>query len=69
MQKSEYKNSIVKAQELRDMINQQEAMYHLDGGVIEISVIRFRGCNGWHDGSLCNKIVELTNDFWSGAQM
>lgn len=63
-QRSEYKNSIIKAHELRDMINEQEGMYHLDGEAIEINGIRFGGCNGWYDGSLYNKNSELTNILW-----
>ena len=47
--------SLNRADEMRNMINEKEGMYCLDGEVIEIDGVHIGGCDGWYDGEYIRK--------------
>lgn len=48
--KSIFKDSFARAENMRDLINQEKGIYCLDGFVVEIDGIRFGGCDSWYNG-------------------
>lgn len=48
-------NSLLRAENMRKLINKEEGMHCLDGEVIEIDGIRIGGCDGWYDGKYTKK--------------
>lgn len=54
--------SLNRTEQMRDMINEKEGMYCLDGEVIEIDGIRIGGCDGWYDGEYIRKHFNKKNE-------
>ena len=49
--KQKYSNqSLIRVEQLRELINEKEGMYCLDGNIIEIEGILIGGCDSWYDG-------------------
>ena len=47
--KSQFKNSFERVENMRDLINCESGMYCLDGWIVEIDGIKFGGCDGWYN--------------------
>ncbi len=47
--KSLFKNSFERVENMRELINSQDGMYCLNGDIIEIDGIKFGGCDGWYN--------------------
>ena len=47
--KSQFKNSFERVENMRELINSQDGMYCLNGDIIEIDGIKFGGCDGWYN--------------------
>ncbi len=47
--KSLFKNSFERVENMRELINSQDGMYCLNGDIIEIVGIKFGGCDGWYN--------------------
>ncbi len=59
--------SLNRAEEMRQLINEQEGMYCLDGEVIEIDGIRIGGCDGWYDGEYIRRhFNKKTKEYMDG---
>ena len=54
--------SSVRTERMRELINNEEGMYCLDGNIVEIDGIRFGGCDGWYDGAYIRK------HFWKKSE-
>ena len=51
--KSQFKNSFERVENMRELINSEIGMYCLDGWIVEIDGVKFGGCDGWYnDGFL-----------------
>ena len=51
--KSLFKDSFERAENMRELINSEVGMYCLDGWIVEIDGVKFGGCDGWYnDGFL-----------------
>jgi len=44
-----YNNSFERVEEMRELINNEEGMYCLDGDVVNITGINFAGCDSWYN--------------------
>jgi len=54
--RQKYSNSsLLRVEELRNLINEETGLHCLDGNSIEIEGIRFAGCDGWYDGAYIKK--------------
>lgn len=47
--KSQFKNSFERVENMRELINCESGMYCLDGWMVEIDGIKFGGCDGWYN--------------------
>ncbi len=47
--KSLFKDSFERVENMRELINAQDGMYCLNGDIIEIDGIKFGGCDGWYN--------------------
>ena len=63
-QKKRYKSGFEKANELREMINKEDGLYHLDGEIVEISGIRFGGLMGWYGSAYLSNDREANQARW-----
>lgn len=52
--KLQFKDSLQRAKDLRDSLNEIDGVYCLDGNVIEINGVRFGGCDGWYSSGFIN---------------
>ena len=57
-----FHRSAFRAQRMREIINGEEGMYALDGGVVEIEGVKFGGCDGWYDGSYIERHFPKKNE-------
>lgn len=48
-------NSFKRVENMRNLINQEDNLYCLDGDVIEIEGVQFGGADSWYDGSHIHK--------------
>jgi DNA repair exonuclease SbcCD nuclease subunit len=42
------KNSFARVEQMRELINEKEGLYCLDGNIVEIDGVRFGGCDSWY---------------------
>lgn len=63
-QKKRYKSGFEKANELREMINKEDGLYHLDGEIVEIGGIRFGGLMGWYGSAYLSNDREANQARW-----
>jgi|GEM_PF-455632 len=47
--KSQFKDSFERVENMRELINSQDGMYCLNGDIIELDGIKFGGCDGWYN--------------------
>jgi predicted phosphodiesterase len=47
--KSQFKDSFERANNMRELINAQDGMYCLNGDIIEIDGVKFGGCDSWYN--------------------
>ena len=47
--KSLFKDSFERVNNMRGLINSESGMYCLDGFIVEIDGVKFGGCNGWYN--------------------
>lgn len=57
-------NSNNRVEGMRNLINNQNGMYCLDGNIIEIEGVRIGGCDSWYDGAYTKKHFNKTDDTW-----
>jgi len=63
-QKKRYKSGFAKANELRELIQNEEGLYHLDGEIIKIDGVKFGGVMGWYDDSFLGEDREVNQALW-----
>lgn len=73
---NQFATSFERVKKMRELINNEEGLYCLDGNVVEISGIRFGGCDSWYNNAyekhyFLKRVFNLssTNEMWRKAMM
>jgi metallophosphoesterase superfamily enzyme len=74
--KSQFKDSFERVENMRELINVQDGMYCLNADIVEIDGVRFGGCDGWYnDGYFARQYPtesfpkRSTNQQWKNCMM
>ena len=67
-------NSFKRVNEMRELINNEQGMYCLNGTIVEIDGVKFGGCDSWYSSaylhinkSLINPTKEAINELWMNS--
>ena len=61
--KNQYKNnSFSRVKQMRELINNEDGLYCLDGDVVEIDGVKFGGCDGWYSNAYMKEYFPNKSD-------